>query len=65
MEAGFLGGEAGVPEKTARQFEYQRLGPGFHKVTPKGDLQDGEYAFLYSPPMATAVKIFDFGVKGG
>ena len=42
--------------------------PGVYKVTPKADLKDGEYCFLYGGSVATSgagagPKLFDFAVK--
>jgi hypothetical protein len=66
---GLTGHQYGVAEKASREFDYERLAPGVYRVTPKADLDDGEYCFLYSGAVATSgtaagPKLFDFSVKG-
>lgn len=64
----YTGQKYGVATKASRDFDYERLEPGVYKVTPKADLEDGEYCFLYAGGVATSgagagPKLFDFGVK--
>jgi hypothetical protein len=68
-----FGGQSGTLDKYARVFNYEKLGPGIYKVSPKDDLDDGEYCFFYggSTPMAGygffsaggGQRVFDFGIK--
>jgi hypothetical protein len=65
---GYTGTSYGVADKSARPFDYERLAPGIYRVTPKADLGDGEYCFLYAGAVATSgasggPKLFDFTVK--
>jgi hypothetical protein len=64
----YTGRKYGVATKAAREFDYERLAPGIYRVTPKADLADGEYCFLYGGSVATSgtgggPKLFDFAVK--
>jgi hypothetical protein len=64
----YTGRKYGVAEKAVRAFDYERLAPGLYRVTPKEDLADGEYCFLYAGAVAASgagggPKLFDFGVK--
>jgi hypothetical protein len=67
------GSKSGPDEKAVRSFDFEKLGPGIYKVTPKEDLANGEYGFFYSGtasygPFVVASqgggKIFDFTVNG-
>ena len=68
-----FGAESGTLDKYSRPFDYEKLAPGVYKVTPRIDLDEGEYGFFYggSTPIAgygyygagMSPKIFDFGVK--
>ena len=68
-----FGAESGTLDKYAQPFDYEKLAPGVYKVTPRVDLDAGEYGFFYggSTPIAgygyfgagMSPKIFDFGVK--
>jgi len=65
---GLTGHNYGVSTKASREFDYERLEPGVYKVTPKADLPDGEYCFLYGGSVATSgtgagPKLFDFAVR--
>jgi hypothetical protein len=67
-ESQYTGRKYGVAEKASRAFDFERLEPGVYKVTPKQDLEDGEYCFLYGGTVATSgagagPKLFDFSVK--
>lgn len=56
--------EGGVQEESIVPFDYEKIGPGVYKVSPKGDLIKGEYCFFYggSAPAAGSGKVFDFGM---
>ena len=68
-----FGAESGTLDKYSRPFDYEKLAPGVYKVTPRIDLDVGEYGFFYggSTPIAgygyygagMSPKIFDFGVR--
>lgn len=68
-----FGAQSGTLDKYVRAFDYEKLAPGVYKVTPRVDLDDGEYGFFYggSTPIAgygyfgagMSPKIFDFGIK--
>jgi hypothetical protein len=65
---GLTGHKYGVPTKASHEFDYERLEPGVYKVTPKRDLEPGEYCFLNGGSVATSgtgggPKLFDFTVK--
>lgn len=65
---GLTGHNYGVDAKSSREFDYERIQPGVYKVTPKHDLADGEYCFLYGGAVATSgtgagPKLFDFAVR--
>jgi hypothetical protein len=64
----YTGHSYGVASKIAQPFDYERLAPGIYRVTPKADLADGEYCFLYGGSVAASgtsggPKLFDFAVK--
>lgn len=67
------GAKMGPDEKAVRSFDFEKLGAGFYKVTPKEDLANGEYGFFYGGtssygPFVVSTqsggKIFDFSVNG-
>ena len=67
-----FGAQGGALDKYITQFDYEKLASGVYKVTPKGNLADGEYCFFYggAAPQATygmaaagSPKVFDFGVR--
>lgn len=72
-QANVFGAQSGTLDKYSRPFDYEKLAPGVYKVTPRIDLDDGEYGFFYggSTPIAgygyfgagISPKIFDFGVR--
>jgi hypothetical protein len=72
-QANLFGAESGTLDKYSRPFDYEKLAPGVYKVTPRSDLDDGEYGFFYggSTPIAAygyfgagiSPKIFDFGIR--
>ena len=41
-------------DKATRRFKVEKLAPGVYKVTPRVDLDEGEYGFFYggSAPIA-------------
>jgi hypothetical protein len=64
----YTGRKYGVATKASQPFDYERLAPGIYRVTPKADLADGEYCFLYGGSVAASgtsggPKLFDFAVK--
>lgn len=64
----YTGRKYGVSEKATRPFDYEKLAPGVYRVTPKADLSDGEYCFLYAGSVAASgagggPRLFDFGVR--
>ncbi len=67
-EMGGLGGSItmGVASKDTVEFDFEELTAGIYKVTPRVDLQPGEYCFFYTGT-GTAVggQLFDFGVNEG
>ncbi len=67
-EMGGLGGSItmGVATKDTVEFDFEKLAVGVYKVTPRVDLQPGEYCFFYTGA-GTAVwgQLFDFGVNEG
>lgn len=65
---GYTGTAYGVSDKATQPFDFERLAPGVYRVTPKADLKDGEYCFLYGGAVATSgaaggPKLFDFTVR--
>jgi hypothetical protein len=72
-QANLFGAESGTLDKYSRAFDYEKIAPGVYKVTPRADLDDGEYGFFYggSTPIAAygyfgagiSPKIFDFGIR--
>jgi hypothetical protein len=67
-----FGAGGGVQDKAVREFDLERIRPGVYKVTPKEDLEPGEYAFFYGGNTAMATygftgpigggKVYDFGI---
>jgi hypothetical protein len=43
-----LSSTAGFDSKEVQYVQYEKVGTGIYKVTPKSPLADGEYCFLYS-----------------
>lgn len=64
-QANAFGAQSGTMDKASREFKYEKIGPGVYKVTPKGDLAEGEYGFYNAAGVGPSggAKIFDFGVK--
>jgi hypothetical protein len=65
---GYTGTKYGVADKATQPFDFDRLASGIYRVTPKADLKDGEYCFLYGGAVATSgagagPKLFDFTVR--
>lgn len=61
------GAKTGVMDKDRIAFDYELVRPGVFKVQPKGDLEAGEYGFIYSLTSgsvggAVTARIFDFSV---
>jgi hypothetical protein len=54
----------GVADKLVRDFDYEMLGQGIYRVTPRAPLAPGEYCFVHGSGGGTgaADKVWDFGV---
>lgn len=64
-ESNAYGSSIGISEKQKITFDYTEVGEGIYKVTLRGDIQAGEYCFIYTgavPFLYTNDKIFDFGI---
>jgi hypothetical protein len=64
---GFASQNVGADEKKQFLFSSERIQSGMYKVTPKEDLNPGEYAFIMATAGAgratgSTVVIYDFGV---
>jgi hypothetical protein len=62
---GAFGGHQGIPMKERRSVDWSKVGTGIYKVTPQQDLDEGEYAFFYSPSQVqqgAAPRVYCFGV---
>jgi len=59
-----FGGRSGISEKQIVEFTYERLSAGIFKVTPKTDLEEGEYCFIYIGKVEStfANGYYDFGI---
>ncbi len=61
-----LGASSGTRDKDIRDFAFEKVGQGIFKVTPKVDLEPGEYCFYYaSTPKGLGFaggKLFDFSI---
>ncbi|MEO8360554.1 MAG: hypothetical protein ABI672_11035 [Vicinamibacteria bacterium] len=71
-EIGAFSSSSGVQDKAIQQFDFEKIAAGVYKVTPRADLDDGEYCFFYggSAPAATygmggggGGRVFDFGIR--
>ena len=62
-EIGAFSASTGASDKDIREFAFEKIRPGFYKVTPKVDLATGEYCFYYAGNAGAGNKVFDFGVK--
>jgi len=58
-----FGAQGGALDKYVQPFDYEKLAPGVFKVTPRGNLADGEYCFFYGG--ATPLPTYGYGVVGG
>jgi hypothetical protein len=68
-QRGFAGTTSGGVDKAAIAFSYAELSPGVFKVTANGDLEPGEYAFVYTPADQSdgedsEPRYFDFSAPG-
>lgn len=53
----------GTRDKDIRDFSFERVRPGVFRVTPRADLEPGEYCFYYAGGVGAATnKIFDFSI---
>jgi len=63
----WTGGSMGVPDKSIREFKFEKIRPGLYRVIPIDDLPAGEYSFYFAAsdfdPKSGAGKLFDFGVR--
>ncbi len=62
-EMGAFSASTGASDKDIREFSFEKIRPGFYKVTPKVDLATGEYCFYYAGNAGAGNKVFDFGVR--
>lgn len=73
-EVGAFGASSGTHQKSMIPFRSERIRPGLYRVVPTSAMEDGEYCFLASAPMAVAggaagagavapVDIFDFAIS--
>lgn len=64
-QANVFGAQSGTMDKAVREFTYEKIAPGVYKVTPKVDLNDGEYGFYNGGGAGPSggAKIFDFGIR--
>jgi len=64
---GFASASAGTDDKRAKLFDVERIRNGVYRLTPKTDLEGGEYAYIASTGTSGSatqhtVVIYDFGV---
>lgn len=55
----------GISEDQKIPFDYTEVGEGIFKVTPRGNLKQGEYCFMFTgavPSIHANNKVFDFGI---
>ena len=66
------GSKTGVMDKDRIAFSYEQIVPYVYKITPDGDLEPGEYGFLFAlvggagPGLSGGVagaRVFDFTVR--
>ncbi|MCS6875215.1 MAG: hypothetical protein N2Z23_08560 [Pyrinomonadaceae bacterium] len=63
-EANAYGAKVGVSGEYVVEFDYESLGKGIFKVTPKKPLENGEYAFyLPDTGVGAGARFFDFSVQ--
>ena len=68
-KANAFGAKGGLSDEYVMAFEAEDLGNGVFKITPKGDLKNGEYGFYLinsgnsNASSAIGAKFFDFGIK--
>lgn len=62
----YTGSTTGARDKDVRDFSFEKVRPGVFKVTPKVDLEEGEYCFYFAGTPAglglAGGKLFDFSV---
>jgi hypothetical protein len=65
-EWGITGYAAGTREKDLVPFDFEKIGPGIYKVSPRENLPPGEYCFFHTGTDvaygAQGGQLFDFGV---
>lgn len=63
----FSGMSTGAQDKDIREYSFEKIKTGIYKVTPKSNLQPGEYCFYFAGNVVglgfAGGKVFDFGVK--
>lgn len=66
MEIGMFGSSTGARDKDVREFTFEKLKPGVFKVTPKANLDPGEYCFYFAGVAGAygiaGGKLFDFSI---
>ncbi len=66
MEFGAFGSSTGARDKDVREFTFEKLKSGVFKVTPKANLDPGEYCFYFAGAAGAyglaGGKLFDFSV---
>ncbi|MGH9846492.1 MAG: hypothetical protein ACREEM_47955 [Blastocatellia bacterium] len=66
MEIGMFGSSTGARDKDVREFTFEKLKSGVFKVTPKVNLDPGEYCFYFAGVAGAygiaGGKLFDFGI---
>jgi len=76
-ESGILGSSSGTREKDIVEFDFKKVAPGIYEVTPRKNLEPGEYCFFNTGqtvgpgiagmpgPVAVGVggMLFDFGIN--
>ena len=63
----WTGASMGARDKDIREFSFEKIRAGVYKVTPKSNLNPGEYCFYYAGTVVNigfaGSKVFDFSVK--
>ena len=63
----FSGMSTGAQDKDIREYSFEKIKTGVYKVTPKSNLQPGEYCFYFAGNVVglgfAGGKVFDFSIK--
>ena len=62
----YTGTRLGLPEKQIIPFDIEKVNSGIYKVTPRNNIESGEYCFMHSNSGQSSyggVRVFDFGVN--